>query len=221
MTDPRAVLWDLDGTLADSREFHWRAWRDAMAAAGFDVTEAQFALSFGQRNDAIIPAWLGARATPELVRELGDAKEAMYRTLITAEGITPLPGAAAWVRRLHDDGWRQAIASSAPKLNVELMARVLGLSGHMDALISAEDVRNGKPEPAVCLIAAEALSVPPARCVVVEDAPVGIEGASRAGMRSIGVGGDTTTDATVNVQSLDRLPLDAFDRLVAPESFSP
>ncbi len=219
MTEPRAALWDLDGTLADSREFHWRSWRDTMAAAGFVVTDAQFALSFGQRNDAIIPAWIGDRATPDLVRELGDAKEALYRTLITAEGIAPLPGAAEWVGRLHADGWRQAIASSAPRLNVELMARVLGLADGMDALVGAEDVRVGKPDPEVFLRAAAALGVPPERCIVVEDAAAGIEGACRAGMRSIGVGGIATAEATVNAESLDRLPPDAFDLLIPQQRF--
>jgi len=219
MTEPRAALWDLDGTLADSREFHWRSWRDTMAAAGFVVTDAQFALSFGQRNDAIIPAWIGDRATPDLVRELGDAKEALYRTLITAEGIAPLPGAAEWVGRLHADGWRQAIASSAPRLNVELMARVLGLADGMDALVGAEDVRVGKPDPEVFLRAAAALGVPPERCIVVEDAAAGIEGARRAGMRSIGVGGIATAEATVNAESLDRLPPDAFDLLIPQQRF--
>lgn len=211
----RAVLWDLDGTLADSRDFHWRSWRDTMAAASVVVTEAQFLASFGQRNDAILPAWLGPRATPDLVREMGDAKEALYRTLITREGIVPLPGAADWVRRLHDEGWCQAIASSAPKLNVELMARALGLANCMAALISAEDVRAGKPDPECFLTAAAALGVAPERCVVVEDAAAGIEGAHRAGMRSIGVGDGATAAAAVRVSSLDRLPPDAFDRLVS------
>ncbi len=185
MTQPRAVLWDLDGTLADSRDFHWRSWRDTMAEAGVVVTEAQFLASFGQRNDAIIPAWLGDRATPELVRQLGDSKEARYRTLISAEGIIPLPGAVEWVRRLHTDGWLQAIASSAPTLNVELMARVLGLTDSMAALIGAEDVRLGKPDPEVFLVAAAALGVQPECCVVVEDAAAGIEAARRAGMSCI------------------------------------
>lgn len=210
----RAVLWDLDGTLADSRDFHWRSWRDTMAAANVVVTEAQFLASFGQRNDAILPAWLGARVTTDLVRELGDTKEALYRTLITREGIVPLPGAADWVRRLHDEGWRQAIASSAPKLNVELMARVLGLADCMGALISAEDVRAGKPDPEVFLTAAAALGVAPDRCIVVEDAAAGIEAAHRAGMLCIGVGDGATAAATIRVSSLDRLPPDAFDRLV-------
>jgi len=214
MTLPRAVLWDLDGTLADSREFHWQAWRDTMSGVGVAISEAQFLASFGQRNDAIIPAWIGERATPDLVRQLGDAKEALYRTLISADGIVPLPGAAGWVRRLHDAGWRQAIASSAPKLNVELMARVLGLGDWMAALIGAEDVSAGKPDPEVFLTAAKALGVPPARCVVVEDAAAGIEGARRAGMPSVGVGGTSTAAATTNVSSLDQLPADSFERLV-------
>ena len=201
---PRAVLWDLDGTLADSRDYHWQSWRETMAGAGVHVTEAQFAASFGQRNDAILPAWMGPGATPENVRRLGDAKEALYRELIARDGLVPLPGAAAWVARLHREGWRQAIASSAPKQNVELMARVLGLAQHISVLVGAEDVRHGKPDPEVFLTAASKLGVPPDRCVVVEDAAAGIEAARRAGMKSILVGGDV---------SLDRLPADAFDRL--------
>lgn len=212
---PRAVLWDLDGTLADSRDFHWRSWRDTMLAAGVTVTQTQFLASFGQRNDAILPAWLGPRATPDLVRDLGEAKEALYRALIAREGIVPLPGAADWVRRLSDDGWRQAIATSAPRLNAELMARVLGLADYMAALVSAEDVRTGKPDPEVFLTAAATLGVPPSRCVVVEDAAAGIEAAHRAGMPSIGVGDSGTAAATIRVTSLDLLPADAFDGLIA------
>ena len=215
VTGPRAVLWDLDGTLADSREFHWRSWRDTMAPAGVAVTEVQFLASFGQRNDTILPEWLGARSTAELVRELGDAKEALYRVFVDREGLDPLPGAAAWVRRLRDDGWRQAIASSAPKENVELMARVLGLAPYLDALISANDVTNGKPDPEVFLNAAAALDVPPDRCIVVEDAAAGIEAASRAGMICVGVGDGATEGATLRIISLDRLPPDTFERLLA------
>jgi beta-phosphoglucomutase-like phosphatase (HAD superfamily) len=99
-------------------------------------------------------------------------------------------------------------------LNVELMARVLGLSAHMDALVSAEDVRVGKPDPEVFLAAASALGIPPERCVVVEDAAAGIEAAHRAGMPSIGVGDGATEGADIRVASLDRLSSEAFEQLV-------
>ncbi len=211
---PRAVLWDLDGTLADSRDYHWRAWQEAMGAEGLTVTKEQFLASFGQRNDAILGAWLGDEADPEQIQRIGDAKEALYRALVRAGGIAPLPGAAEWVRLLHKEGWRQAIASSAPRLNVEVMHEALGFRGLIDTLVAAEDVTKGKPDPEVFLRAAHRLGVPPDRCVVVEDAEAGIEAAGRGGMHSVGVGGGAVGAAHVVVASLDELPPDAFDRLI-------
>jgi beta-phosphoglucomutase len=211
---PRAVLWDLDGTLADSREYHWRAWKEAMGAEGLPLTEAQFLASFGQRNDAILGAWLGAGADPVRIRRIGDAKEAFYRELVREEGITPLPGAAEWVRSLHADGWRQAIASSAPRQNVEVMQEALGFEGLIEVLVAAEDVSEGKPDPEVFLRAAHRLGVPPDRCVVVEDAEAGIEAARRGAMASVGVGGGAVGAANVVVASLAELPPDTFLRLI-------
>jgi beta-phosphoglucomutase len=208
------VLWDLDGTLADSREFHWRAWRETMREAGVEITEAQFLASFGQRNDAILSKWLGGPVAADRIREIGDAKEALYRRFVQDEGITPLPGAVEWLERLHREHWRQAIASSAPRLNVEVMTRVLGFTDSLGALVGAEDVQRGKPDPDVFLAAASKLGVAPPRCVVVEDAAAGIEAARRGGMRSIGIGGVELAGADVVVRSLVELSADAFDRLV-------
>jgi HAD superfamily hydrolase (TIGR01509 family) len=210
----KAVLWDLDGTLADSSEYHWRAWEETMAAAGVTITHEQFLESFGQRNDAILAKWLGTGAAPSRVQHLGDAKEARYRDLIEQAGLAPLPGAAEWVRRLHEAGWRQAIASSAPRLNVTVMARVLGLRAFIEAIVSAEDVHHGKPDPEVFVTAAATLGVTPDRSIVVEDAEAGVEAARRAGMRCIGVGAAASAPADLTVQSLDQLPADAFDRLL-------
>lgn len=211
---PRAVLWDLDGTIADSKEFHWRAWRETMLLGGVEITYEQFLHSFGQRNDAILGAWLPG-APAERVKRLGDAKEEAFRRLVATGPLHPLPGALEWIERLAHGGWKQAIASSAPRANVETMARVLKLDKVMGALVSAEDVHRGKPEPDVFLAAAQRLGVEPARSVVVEDAAAGIEAARRGGMRSIGVGGDALHEADVLVTSLADLPSDTFDRLVA------
>ena len=210
----RGVLWDLDGTLADSREYHWRSWQAALGAAGVAVSEGQFQASFGQRNDAILSAWLGADADPDLVRHIGDQKEAIYRRLVESEGIDPLPGAAEWVQALDEGGWRQAIASSAPRLNVEVMHQALGFGARIQVLVGAEDVSRGKPDPEVFLLAARKLGLTPRRCVVVEDAEAGVEAALRGGMAAIGVGGGRTSGATLMVTALTELPVDAFERLV-------
>jgi HAD superfamily hydrolase (TIGR01509 family) len=215
----RAVLWDLDGTLVDSAELHWLSWRDTLAAEGHPITYQQFLDTFGQKNDRILPGWLGKDVSAERIRQVGDAKEAEYRRLVQDRGLTPLPGAAEWLRTLHAAGWKQAIASSAPRANVGVMLRVLGVETELDGIVSAEDVTAGKPDPQVFLKAAAAVNVPPERCVVVEDAVVGIEAARRAGIKTIGVSRVPGFEADLVVASLEDLPADAFARLIGdPES---
>jgi HAD superfamily hydrolase (TIGR01509 family) len=209
-----AVLWDLDGTLVDSGDYHWQSWRDTLAAENIGLTYEQFLASFGQKNDRILRGWLGADAAADRIERIADAKEAEYRRLAREGGLAPLPGAADWVARLKREGWRQAIASSAPRLNVEVMLEACGLAPFFDAIVSAEDVTAGKPDPQVFQTAAARLHASADRCIVVEDAAVGIEAARRAGMRSIGVGQGAALNADVAVRSLTDLPLDAFARLL-------
>lgn len=210
-----AALWDLDGTLVDSEEFHWRAWRDTMAAEGESITREQFQATFGWRNDAIIPHWLGIGVSAERIERLGEAKEINYRNLVRAGGLAASPGAEEWLKRLQREGWKQAVASSAPRRNIDVMLEVLGLSGCLQAIVSAEDVERGKPDPEVFLLAAQRVGIAPAHSIVVEDAAAGIEAARRAGMRSIGVKrGGIPLGADLEVTSLAALPRDAFTSLL-------
>jgi beta-phosphoglucomutase family hydrolase len=211
----RAVLWDMDGTLVDSEEFHWLSWRDTMAAEGIPITHDQFVITFGQRNDSILPRWLGADAMADRIQRVGDAKEELYRRLVRESGLAPLPGAAEWVRRLRRENWRQAVASSAPRANLDVVLEVIGLRGCFQAVVSAEDVTAGKPDPQVFLTAAARLGASPSQCVVVEDAAAGVEAARRAGMRSIGVSRKSTLAADIAASSLTELAPDVFVRLLA------
>jgi beta-phosphoglucomutase len=211
-----AVLWDLDGTLVDSEEYHWRAWKETLDREGISITRQDFLSSFGQRNDAILGQWLGHDASTGTIQRIGDAKEARYRELVRLEGLSPLPGAAEWVERLHGQGWLQAIASSAPRLNVETILDALGLGGRFQAIVSAEDVAEGKPNPQVFLVAASRLGAEPRGCIVVEDARAGVEAARRAEMRSIGVGRNALSlGADVATAKLSDLPCDVFSSLLA------
>ena len=210
-----AVLWDLDGTLLDSEEYHWRSWRETMAGLGRPITREQFLATFGLRNDEILPRWLGAGAKREVIDHVSHDKEELYRKLLREGGVAPLAGAAEWVRRLQKEGWRQAIASSAPRANVDVVLEVLGMASFFQAVVSAEDVTAGKPDPQVFLTAAARLEVRPTDCIVVEDSPMGIQAAHRAGMHSIGVSRNgRVAAADIAVAALDRLPEDAFQSLI-------
>jgi len=210
----KAVLWDLDGTLVNSEEYHWQSWRDALTREGLSITYEQFLASFGMKNDPIMRMWLGDGYSPDRAARIAEAKEADYRRLAQLHGLTPLPGAREWVARLKAAGWRQAIATSAPRANAEVMLATLDMASNFDAVIVAEDVSHGKPDPEVFLAAAARVGVPPSRAIVVEDAASGIEAARRAGMKCVGVNGRRSLGADVNVSSLVDLPPDAFDRLL-------
>jgi beta-phosphoglucomutase len=203
------------GTLLDSAEYHWLAWRDSLAAERYPITYETFLKTFGQRNDTILRGYFGVDLADAEVERIGGAKEERYRALVHERGITLLPGVGVWLARLHAAGWRQAIASAAPRANVEAIVAALDIAPFFGAIVSAEDVQRGKPDPQVFLTAAVRLGVAPPYCVVVEDAPAGVEAAHRAGMRAIGV---RTSHAGITaelvVDTLDQLPEDGFDRLV-------
>jgi len=212
---PRAVLWDMDGTLIDSMEYHYLAWVETMAEEGRPLTREQFLASFGQRNDVVLRGFFGPDLPDREVERIADAKEARYRALVRGRGIELLPGVRRLLDHLGRDGWRQAIASSAPRANVTTVLEVLGIGGLFQAAIAGEDVHRGKPDPEVFLLAAAKLGAAPRRCVVVEDAPYGTEAARRAGMKSIGVcSSHGSLEADCVLASLADLPEDQFARLL-------
>ena len=206
----------MDGTLIDSAEFHWVTWRDALSQLGVELTRETFNGWFGSRNDRILRGYFPDMPADEM-RDIGERKESSYRDIVRAEGIALLPGIADWLERLHADGWRQAVASSAPPANIDVLLDVLHLGAVLQATVSAEEVPHGKPAPDVFLRAAEKLGVPAARSVVVEDAGVGVQAGRAAGMHTIGITGTDPPrrlDADVVIASMADLPPGTFDRLV-------
>lgn len=182
----QAVIWDLDGVVIDSEEDHKRAWQRLARETGEEFSDEQFATTFGRRNDTIIPVVWGQVSAQEL-QELADRKEGYYRDYVR-ETAAFLPGAQELMRTLHDAGYPQALGSSAPIANIELVKEVLGLGRYIDEFVSGETVPHGKPAPDIFLKAAKELGIEAEYCLVIEDAVAGIAAARAGGMFSIAVG---------------------------------
>lgn len=213
---PKAVLWDLDGTLIDSSEWHWLAWKEILHAEGYPFTYEEFQRDFGRRNDELLVQYFGCDADPARLADIGDRKEARYRRYVEDHGVVILPGVEDWLGFLGESGWQQAVATSAPRENLGIILDVSGLALAFDAVVAREDVSRGKPDPEVFLKAAALLEVDTTRAIVVEDAPAGVEGAHAAGMIAIGVGPrHAALGAELSAESLDDLDDDAFDTLLA------
>ena len=201
----KAVLWDLDGVLVDSAPFHLQAWRELFASSGRELSEADFRRTFGLRNDAILRELLGDLPVAE-VQRLADRKEALFRRAALGN-ITSLPGALELLRLLRERAVKLALVSSTPYGNIDLILGSLGVEAAFDVIVGEEDVTRGKPDPEGFLLAARRLVVPPDECVVIEDAPAGVEAAKRGGMRCVGVSRgrprDALAEADLVVESLD------------------
>ncbi len=181
----QAVIWDLDGVVIDSEEDHKKAWQRLARETGKEFSDEQFAATFGWRNDAIVPTVWGTVSGEEL-QELADRKEAYYRNYVR-QTVSFLPGAQELMSALHKAGYPQAIGSSAPIANIELVTEVLGLERYINAFVSGETVPHGKPAPDIFLKAAKELAIEPKQCLVIEDAVAGVAAARAGGMHSIAV----------------------------------
>jgi len=213
----------MDGVLVDSADAHRRAWQALGDEVGVPFTPALFRQTFGQRNASIIPTWLAGHEQPDAQRmqELGDRKEALYRTLVGQGAVRVYPGVTRLVDELCAAGAKLAVASSGPRENVALLIDVIGVRHRIDACVSAEDVTEGKPHPEAFLRAAERLKVSPVACAVVEDSVHGIEAARRAGMLAVAVLTSTPREqlvvvgADVVVRDVAALAADDLVRAIA------
>jgi beta-phosphoglucomutase len=184
----QAVIWDLDGVIIDSADEHRRAWQRLAREEGIVMTDADFWATFGRRNDDIF-ATIWGELPPERAKELAARKEMYFRELIS-KSAAPLPGSIELMRALHKAGYLQALASSTPIENIQLISDLLGLKRYLNVIVSGETVARGKPAPDIFLKAASELNMDPKKCLVIEDAVAGVQAAHNAGMRCIGVAGD-------------------------------
>lgn len=204
-----AAIFDWDGVIIDSSRYHEQSWEVMARQEGLPLPEGHFKRGFGMKNEVIIPQVLGWAQEPAEINRLARAKEETYRRIVREEGIDALPGVREWLVRLKDARIPCAIASSTNRRNIDCLIDVLRIRPYFAAMVTGDEVEEGKPAPDIFLLAARRLGVAPARCVVFEDALVGIEAARAAGMRVVAV---TTTNDRSLLASADRV-VDRLDEL--------
>jgi beta-phosphoglucomutase family hydrolase len=219
MPEIGAVIWDMDGVIADTAPYHFSAWQETFQKRGIKFTERDFRHSFGRRNDTIIRNTLGEEIAQDEIEAIAREKEATFRRII-GQKIKPIPGAVELLQSLKQNGVKMAIASSTPIENIRLITGSLGIANCFQAIVTGHDVTEGKPSPQVFLMAAQKLGVKPESCVVIEDAVAGVTAAKRAGMHCVAV---TTTHsrqslkgADLIVKTLEEISINDIEGLLHP-----
>lgn len=180
----QGVIFDCDGTLADTMPLHYQAWAACLEARGGELTESLFYDLGGVPTTEIVRI-LNQRCGYSLpVEETAADKEARYEELLQHAR------AVERVVRLVEEyrgKYPLAVASGGLRRLVDRTIAALGLTDDFPVVCTAEDVERGKPEPDLFLLAAKCLGLPPEACVVFEDSDLGLEAARRAGMQRVDI----------------------------------
>jgi beta-phosphoglucomutase len=191
MTAPRlqAVIFDLDGVLLRTEERHYQSWKEALEAEDIPLDRSimPHLRGLGRQESVETILQRACRSLPlEAKTRLAERKNERYLQLLTDVTWDLVPGALELLRELRRRGLRVAVGSSSR--NARRILDHSGLADLFDVIVDGNDITASKPDPAVFQRCAELLGVPPEACIVIEDAPAGIEAARRAGMTAVGIG---------------------------------
>jgi beta-phosphoglucomutase family hydrolase len=182
----KAILWDMDGVIADSGAFHFVAWQETFAKRGIKFTKEAFIKLFGTRNDFIIGSIMGKELPESDVKIMVQEKEENFRQKATGS-VKPFPGVVKLLNAIKKGNFKLGLVSSAPKENIDLVLRELNLEGIFDCVVFGQEVSESKPSPQIYLLAAKKLGATLNDCVVIEDSPPGIKAAKTAGVKCVAV----------------------------------
>jgi beta-phosphoglucomutase len=198
-----AVIFDMDGVVIDSHPVHKRSWKLFLESVGKQVSdnELDYVLE-GTKREEILRHFLGELGDDQ-IRDFGLRKEVLFRQ--QAIHMQPISGFMELLKQITDSGLCVAVASSGSKSRVTYILEHLGVRHHFGAVVTGDDVKNGKPDPSIFKLAAERLDVSAEAALVVEDSVAGVRGAKAAGMRCLGIAQGHRANVLLNAGADDVL----------------
>ena len=179
-----AALFDMDGVIVDNMAFHRKAWELFFDKHRPPMTLEDFMLQFGRTNRDLFEVLFQRKISAEEEARFGYEKEALYREAY-AHHVEAVPGFVDFIADLKAHDVRTAVATSAPRINLDFVLERLPIAPYMDVLADSSWVTRGKPDPEIYLKTASALGCLPRACVVFEDSFAGIRSGQNAGMKVV------------------------------------
>lgn len=208
----KCVIFDMDGVLVNTEPLHYSIWQQVFSERGLTVDYDIYKGCIGSTNHFLMNLIYenygrDFRDDPTMPKRFCTIKTEIIKT----RGIPGIPGVPDVIRKLHEKGYRMAVASSSPQMFIDICIRNLGIENHFDLLFSAERVTNPKPAPDVFLEVASRLGMKPEECLVVEDSKNGSRAARAAGMRCMGFANPDSGNQDLSAADAIFYP---FDRLI-------
>ena len=189
MQKPNAIIFDLDGVLTDTSEYHYQAWKRLADDLGIPFTreDNDAHLRGVSRRESLMYIIRGRHYTEDQIQEMMDRKNSYYNEMI--KKMTPndlVPGGRVLLQEIQQAGLKIAVASGSK--NARTVLDLLDINSYLNGIADGYDVSNGKPAPDIFVFAAGLLNIPTSQSLVLEDAAAGVEAAKKGGMMAIGIG---------------------------------
>lgn len=206
-----AAIFDLDGVIVDSEPLHYLSEKDMLSKRGVNLRRSDTKDIVGRTEMESMQYLKDRFGLKDSAKHLYEEKQRIYKRMLR-NAVKPRPGLFKLLNDLEDKGMTLAIASSAPRENIDIVLKALGIEDKFRAVVSGDDVERGKPSPDIFLLAAQRIGIGAKNCLVIEDAQNGVEAAKRAGMTCIAVPNQFTQDqgfsrADAVVKSLEDIDL--------------
>lgn len=181
------IIFDMDGVLINSNAAHLANWKEIAAQDGVSFSDEVFWKTFGMTSEYIVEKYWGdTTLTNEQISAIVNRKETAFRESVK-KFVQPIEGAVDFVLFLHKKGYKMAVGSSAPRINVEYVLDWLEIRDCFnECIVAGDEVKQGKPAPDIFLTAARKLNATPKNCIVIDDSRSGVNAGKNAGMTTIG-----------------------------------
>ena len=209
----KAIIFDMDGTTINTQTYDFLAWGQIFRDHGKTLTQEEFKSFLGNKAAEIIIQRVNPTLTKEEIQSEIEKKDRYFADALKKEKLTMLAGLEIFLAELKKHGYKIALATGADISKIRVIENYIPVSRYFSIIVHAGDIKKGKPDPEVFLLTAEKLGVKPQDCLVVEDAPNGIEAAHNAHMKCIAI---TTTHTKDELKGAGKT-IDSFDELTVED----
>lgn len=201
----KAVIFDSDGVVVDTTQYDYDAWKKTLSEYGIDLSFPEYKVFLGMKGTEVVKKYL-PHFSEDSALAIQNKKEDYLVSLVQRKGVQMIDGALDFIKKLKSKKIRIALATASPVKKLDAIMSALQIRNRFDAIVTADDVSKGKPNPEIFLKAAKKLGVSPRESIVIEDAPNGVEAAKSGGFTCVAI---TTTHQQKELRGADHI-IDSF-----------
>ncbi|HEC21223.1 MAG TPA: HAD family phosphatase [Candidatus Peregrinibacteria bacterium] len=217
MKSVSAIIFDMDGVLANTMPIHFQTQHQALKEVGIDIAMSEIEANAGVPTKEMYQKFKEEKGLDFDIEKAFQRKIFLVNSFFRKE-VEPIPGVVDLINQIQKAGFKIGLATSSPRETAEIILKTIRIHHYFEIITSFEDITKGKPDPEIFLLAAKKLGVNPEECVVVEDTRAGVTSAKAAGLKCVAFrnhhsGNQDLSQADLVIENFENLEIDQIKNL--------